>query len=108
MLPGLTRTLLNYRGIRPNSFHSETYDDNKKKYLLFTICNGYGKHILFISSWLYYTYYKTRSTCCVQDSFPECLLHDKLGIPALVIIDIGLKPKLSAIPMVYDYYDAKF
>ena len=22
--------------------------------------------------------------------------------------DIGLKPKLSAIPIVYDYYDAKF
>lgn len=37
-----------------------------------------------------------------------CLLHDKLGTPALVIIDIGLKPKLSAIPVVYDYYDAKF
>ena len=29
--PGLTRTLLNYRGIRQKSFHSETYDDNKEK-----------------------------------------------------------------------------
>ena len=106
--PGLTRTLLNYRGIRQNSFHSKTYDDNKEKYLLFTICNGYGKHILYVSSALHYTYYKTRSTCCVRDSFPECLLHDKLGIPALVIIDIGLKPKLSTIPLVYDCYDAKF
>ena len=106
--PGLTRTLLNYRGIRQNSFHSETYDDNKEKYLLFTICNGYGKHILYVSSALHYTYYKTRSTCCVRDSIPECLLLEKLGIPALVIIDIGLKPKLSAISVVYDYYDAKF
>ena len=31
LLPGLARTLLNYRGIRQNSFHSETYDDNKEK-----------------------------------------------------------------------------
>ena len=31
LLPGLTRTQLNYRGIRQNSFHSETYDDNKEK-----------------------------------------------------------------------------
>src|SRR4051812_48225511 len=108
LLPGLARTLLNYRGIRQNSFHSETYDDNKEEYLLFTICNGYGKHILYVSLALHYTYYKTRSTCYVRDSFPECLLHDKLGIPALVIIDIGLKPKLSTIPLVYDCYDPKF
>ena len=87
--PGLTRTLLNYRGIHQNSFHSETYDDNKEKYLLFTICNGYGKHILYVSSALHYTYYKTRHTCCVQDSFPECVLYNKLGIIILVIQTLG-------------------
>ena len=29
--PGLTRTLLNYGGIRQNSFHSETYDDKERE-----------------------------------------------------------------------------
>mgnify|MGYP006961249500 CR=1 FL=1 len=87
--PSLTRTLLSYRDIRQNGFHSETYADKKEKYILFTICNGYGKHILYVSSGLYYTYYKTRSTCCAQDSFPKCLVHEKLGIPALVIETLG-------------------
>ena len=31
LLPGLAHTLLNYRGIRQNSFHSETYADKKDK-----------------------------------------------------------------------------
>ena len=39
--------------------------------------------------------------------FPSVLYmttwHTRLGHR-----DIGLKPKLSAIPIVYDYYDAKF
>jgi len=106
--PSLTRTLLSYRDIRQHGFHSETYADKKEKYILFTICNGYGKHILYVSSGLYYTYYKTRSTCCAQDSFPNCLVHEKTWHIHLGHRDIGLKPKLSAIPMVYDYYDAKF
>ena len=85
----LIRTLLSYRDICQHGFHSETYADKKEKYILFTICNGYGKHILCVSSGLYYTYDTTRSTCCVRDSFPECLVHDKLGILVLVIQTLG-------------------
>ena len=89
IVSGSTHTLLNYRNIRQNSFHCETYDDNKEEYLLFTICNGYGNHILYASSGLYYTYYKTRSTCYVQDSLSKYFFHEKLGIPALVILTLG-------------------
>ena len=40
--------------------------------------------------------------------FQSVFCMTNLAFQFLVIIDIGLKPKLSDIPIVYDYYDAKF
>ena len=39
--PGSTRIPLNYRDICQNSFYIETHDEDKEKYILFTICNRY-------------------------------------------------------------------
>ena len=46
LYPDSTRTILSYRDIRQNSFHIETYDDNKKECLLLKKNNGYGKQVI--------------------------------------------------------------
>ena len=94
--PSLTCTLLSYRDIRQNGFHSETYADKQEKYIFFTICNGMAS--TFSMYHLDCTTHTTHSrVSCTWQTW-----HTRLGHR-----DIGLKPKLSAIPIIYDYYDAK-
>jgi hypothetical protein len=57
LYPDLTRTLLSYKDTSHNSFHVETHNDNKDKYLFITKNDGYIKQALekfpSISSRLY-------------------------------------------------------
>src|SRR6266540_1166920 len=57
-----TYTLLNFKDIRKNELHTETYNINNKEFLFVTKNNGYGKQIieriLSLSTGLYYTYIK--------------------------------------------------
>ena len=51
----------------------------------------------------FYVYYLDCTTHTTQPVAHVVYEHTRLGHR-----DIGLKPKLSSIPIVYDYYDAKF
>jgi hypothetical protein len=46
LYPNSTRTLLNYKDIRKNGIHVETYEENIEEFLLLTKDIGYGKKYL--------------------------------------------------------------
>ena len=43
MYPDSTRTLLSFKDIRKNGFHTETHSINNEEFLLIIKDNGYGK-----------------------------------------------------------------
>ena len=87
LYPDSSRTLLSYRDIRKNSFHVETHQDNKEKFLLLTKLTRLDKQIYekfsSLQTRLYFTYIKPIANVAYKiifhniDTFRNW--HDRLG-----------------------------
>ena len=87
LYPDSTRTLLSFKDIRKNGFHTETHSVNNEEFLLITKDNGYGKQIIeripSLSTGLYYTYIKPEQHVGYKVTFQNLdvfkIWHDCLG-----------------------------
>ena len=91
LYPDSTLTLLSYSDIQKNGIHVETYEENKKEFLLFTKDIGQGKEILekvpSLPSRLYYTYIKPVPYVAYKVIFQNVdtfqTWYDRLGHPRI-------------------------
>ena len=87
LYPDSTRTLLSFKDIRKNGFHTENHNVNNEEFLRITKDNGYGKQTIeripSLSTGLYYTYIKPEQHVGYKVTFQNLdvfkIWHDCLG-----------------------------